>query len=107
MRRAQDWPWSSLRARVDGPPIAPWPVHPPAGWLRRVNAALSEGELSSPRASVSRGRPFGSDAWTAATAARLQLGGTLAPRGRPRKPLKDLSPRQRRRRNAEGGRKLG
>ena len=105
VRRAEDWRWSSLRPFADGPPIAPWPVARPAKWLQRVNGALSDADLSAVRTSVVRGRPFGSEAWTKATAARLRLKSTLAPRGRPRKPLKALSPRQRRRRKAERGRK--
>ena len=107
VRRAQDWRWSSVRPLADGPKIAAWPVQRPSGWLRRVNGEMTEAELSALRTSVSRGRPFGSAAWTRATAARLRLASTLAPRGRPRKPLKDLSTRQRRRRKAEERRKVG
>lgn len=37
------------------------------------------------RRSVARGQPYGSDDWRGGTAARLGLGSTLRPRGRPRK----------------------
>jgi putative transposase len=104
--RAQAWRWSSLRGgATGGPPMAPWPLERPRNWLALVNAAIDERQLSTLRASVTRGRPFGSERWVLAAAKRLQLMNTMAPRGRPRKPIEKLSPRQRRRRRAEGGQK--
>jgi putative transposase len=66
--RAEDWAWSSL-----------------PDWLARVNEPLSVGDLQRLRHAVARGRPFGDEAWTRATAERLGLGSCLRPRGRPRK----------------------
>jgi hypothetical protein len=50
-----------------------------------VNQAETAGELAALRTSLARGRPLGTPAWTAATAARLGLTNTLRPRGRPKK----------------------
>jgi putative transposase len=93
--QAEDWRWSSLWQRlatlppggigVDWPPLTPWPVDMPRNWLQRVNQAESQEELAALRTSLRRGRPFGSDAWTLATAERLGLISALHPRRRPRK----------------------
>jgi REP element-mobilizing transposase RayT len=54
-------------------------------WQGRFNEPLSAGDLQRLRHAVARGRPFGDEAWTRATAERLGLGSCLRPRGRPRK----------------------
>jgi len=100
VRRAQDWPWSSLSPHGSAPPLAEWPLDRPANWTALVNSSMDERELARVRTSIARGRPFGSDKWTGAIASRLRLTSSLAPRGRPRKPLAELSPRQKRRRAA-------
>jgi putative transposase len=58
----------------------------PADW----DAWLDEGPVDDATAerighSIARGTPYGSDAWVRRTAAKLNLGSTLRPRGRPRK----------------------
>jgi putative transposase len=53
-------------------------------WIEHVNRPQTEGELAGVRASVSRGRPYGDDAWAMQAAQRLDLGATMRPRGRPR-----------------------
>jgi putative transposase len=86
--QAEAWPWSSLRAKVDPravPVLDPGPVPRPRGWVARVNAPATEAELARLRESVNRGAPFGDPDWTRETAARLGLGASLRPRGRPRK----------------------
>ena len=97
VRRAQDWRWGSAARRVsttppgDGPPLSAWPVPEPPRWLEEVNRPPAPEALKRVRAAVVRGRPFGTDAWTERTAARLGLTSTLAPRGRPtRAPGSDL-----------------
>jgi len=105
VERAQDWPWSSLYQRLRGgtvPPLCEWPVDRPARWTRLVNDAPAEAELRRVRESVARDRPLGSAAWARRVAARLGLAQSLRPRGRPPKPLEQLSPRQRRRREQAG-----
>ena len=88
VQRAEDWRWGSLwrwRQPTDPTPVllSPWPVPRSPHWIDTVNAAMSEAELAAVRRSIQRGRPFGDDSWTAATAARLGLTSTLRPRGRP------------------------
>ena len=90
VRRAENWPWSSLSGRgadKEAPPFlrdGPCPL--PVDWADIVNAGQSEEELNRVRASVSRGTPFGDERWTIRAAARLSIESSLRPRGRPRKP---------------------
>ena len=89
--RARDWPWSSLAHRLstgDDPirgRLSPWPVRMPADWPSRVDRPQTEKELEAVRRSVSRGQPFGDEAWQLRTAKALRLESTFRERGRPRK----------------------
>jgi putative transposase len=94
VKRAEDWPWSSLAvwrmtpaqvAREDRPVLTNWPVDRPAGWLRLVNMPQSDAEEEALRRAVHRGRPFGTPTWEKQAATRLGLQSTLRPRGRPRR----------------------
>jgi len=89
VKRAEDWPFSSLRWATGLEPTPAW-VDPswlerPAGWLAAVNAEEDEAELAAVRQSVTRGTPFGQDAWVKQVAKLLGLESSLHPRGRPRK----------------------
>ena len=88
VRRADGWPWSSLRARSDEPWLAKWPMDQPRDWVRRVNRAQSPAEEAALARSIQRGTPFGDDRWTRRTAIRLGLQSTIRPRGRPKKTTK-------------------
>jgi putative transposase len=86
--RAEQWRWSSLWARQQGPPalravLSEWPVDRPRNWVRIVNEPLTEPELGRLEISLKRGRPFGQDRWTARTVARLGLQHTVRREGRP------------------------
>jgi putative transposase len=88
--RAEEWRWSGLWIRRRGSAeqqamVATWPVPEPERWLRTVNAPLNDRELAAVRASVNRGRPFGSESWTKRTAKALGLEHTFRRRGRPGK----------------------
>ena len=107
VKRAEDWQWSSLRRRCPPasgtkeatpsatpsptadadrkPLLTPLPIDLPADWVKRVNRPETSKELERLRTSVNRGRPFGGEAWTRRTVARLGLPATLRGRGRPRK----------------------
>lgn len=90
VRRAEAWEWSSLWQWTATNPqarswLAKWPVARPRRWVDWVNEPQTEPELAALRRSVVRGQPFGSEDWVQRTAARLELEGTLRPRGRPRK----------------------
>jgi len=87
--RAEDWRWSSLWRRVHGTaeerwPLSPWPLPRARDWTDLVNRAQTEAELEAIRRSVTRGQPYGSEAWTSKTAGRLGLESTMRRRGRPR-----------------------
>jgi len=55
--------------------------------MATVNRPMKETERQLVTASLERGRPLGSDAWTRRIADRLGLQFTLNPRGRPRNRL--------------------
>ena len=86
--RARDWTPSSLAARTGGDGqaaawLSPWPVDCPANWEARVDRPQDELALSALRASVTRGRPFGSDRWVQRTAKALGLEHTTRDPWRP------------------------
>jgi len=95
VRRAEDWPWSSLACRLAGGDVALRRLHPGSvplatDWLRLVNQPQSEVELEALRRSVARGSPYGSDGWVQALVQRLGLESTVRPRGRPRKQVTQI-----------------
>jgi len=85
---AAEWRWSSAaeRAALDDRTslLAPSPLPLPSPWLEWVDAPLTAAELASIRRCVKRDRPLGDESWTRDIAGRLDLLGTLRPRGRPR-----------------------
>ena len=89
--RAEQWPWCSV---ASDPPfriaVDPWPVERPANWLQIVNRPLHDDELEDLRRRLHRGQPFGTEAWTQATARRLGLTHTLRNPWRPRKTKTDV-----------------
>ena len=86
VRKASEWRWSSLAGMVsEEAPARRCPVSLPADWADHVDRGDEPDELAVLRNSVNRGTPFGGPRWVRATAARLGLGATLRPRGRPRK----------------------
>jgi putative transposase len=95
VRRAENWRWSSLYHRLQGPgdPITDLlhggPLALAADWARRVNEPQPEAELEALRRSVNRGQPFGSEGWQAKVARKLDLEHTFRPLGRPKKKGKD------------------
>jgi putative transposase len=95
VRRAQDWPWSSLANApgADGVRVqlTPWPVDRPRDWIARVNTALDKKTLARLHTSLARGRPFGDDQWLTRTVARLGLQATIRNPWRPRKPSPDAT----------------
>ena len=106
VRRAEAWRWCSVgwegtaaatgsptdATNLDVPPalaealrLAEWPVARPRGWAALVNERLPAKVAAKLQQSLARGRPFGADAWTLRTAAKLGLRNTVRPVGRPRK----------------------
>ena len=90
VRRAEDWPWSSLWRQEKGGEkarelLGEWPLPRPEDWAAWVNQAQSEAELKALRRSVVRGCPYGEAGWVKEAVAKLGLEITLRPRGRPKK----------------------
>ncbi len=85
VRRAEDWPWSSMVQTIAHPDADWCPVKLPKDWAEIVNRAETEEELAALRRSVNRERPFGEESWREDIAARLDLRSNLKPRGRPRR----------------------
>jgi putative transposase len=86
VKRAEEWPWSSLGAsdavreslatnvvRMDR-----------VEWLDWVNAPAGQ-ETTSLRQAIARGTPFGTADWTKRTAKDFGLEFTMRPRGRPKR----------------------
>lgn len=89
VKRAEDWRWSSLWARLHGSNelraiLAPGPIQFPRNWIERVNQPIRAKEWERLKVSLERGRPFGSDDWTDKIVRRLHLQNTVRPEGRPR-----------------------
>ena len=83
---AEDWPWSSLAQRArrrSTISLAEWPVTRPSDWSYLVQLDVVE-ETQELRRAVSRGSPYGPEAWQVLIARQLQLSSSLAPVGRPR-----------------------
>jgi putative transposase len=90
VRRAEQWPWSSLACRLAGGDepalrLHAGPVAMTDDWLRQVNEPQTEVEVEALRVSVARGRPYGSAGWVEKVVKQLGLQSTVQPRGRPRK----------------------
>ena len=92
VKRAEDWRWGSLHARLAGQGdarhalLAPWPVPMPDDWVAYVNATITAREQDRVRECIRRGAPLGEPAWTARIVDRLQLGHTQRREGRPKAP---------------------
>lgn len=88
VEQAEQWPWGSLNWRVRNR-IPEWLLEPPGGvpsdWRHRVNMPQTAAEETAVTSSVNRQRPYGSEQWVTATAARLGLEHSLRNRGRRRK----------------------
>jgi putative transposase len=88
VRRAEEWPWSSLHRRIsshaaDQVLLSSWPVDPPDDYVVWVNTPQSEQEVEAIRLSIARGRPFGGERWSDAMTERLSLQSAFRHRGRP------------------------
>ncbi len=88
VKKAQDFRWGSLYNWLGGDSpieLATWPIRRLPNWTKRVNKAMTKNEQDALTRSVTRGAPFGTQSWTAATVKRIGLESTIRPRGRPKK----------------------
>lgn len=63
VRKAEEWPWSSLHTREHGRDeqkklLSSWPVQPDRGYLAWVNTPPPKEEIAAIRYAVKRGRPY-------------------------------------------------
>jgi putative transposase len=97
VRRAEEWPWSSLGRGLSSPDtfvqLSPWPVERAANWTEKVNASLTQKEVEQIRLSVRRGRPFGRPSWVEKTAKTLGLQSSLRDPWRPNKAGAQIPPK--------------
>ncbi len=88
VKRAENWQWSSLWRRTQGPKqsqwLTDWPVIRPRQYTKWTNDPQTDTELVAIRQCVQRGRPFGREFWVQRMTRRLNLESTLRPRGRPK-----------------------
>jgi len=89
VKRAEDWPWSSLSRRLtcDGRNLlSPWPFPRPENWVDIVNGPFAVEELQRIRESSNRRAPYGTEEWTQLTAKQLGIESSIRPRNRPVRP---------------------
>jgi hypothetical protein len=84
VERADQWPWSSLCPDGKKPPLDAGPAPRGAGWVKTVNAPMTEAEGEAIRTSIHRNRPLGTESWVRAMAETLGLPSSLRAPGRPR-----------------------
>jgi len=88
---AEQWRWGSAWARRQRDAgVRLWLAELtdpalPRQWRAWVNKPQTDDEVAAIRHCIQRGAPYGSDRWVRSSAARLGLGTTLRPRGRPKK----------------------
>jgi putative transposase len=90
VKRAEEWPWSSVYARLYGNEnqkglLSPWPVPEPGKYLEWLNRSQPKKEVEGIRYAIKKSRPYGSEGWVSKAVAQFGLGNTMRNRGRPRK----------------------
>jgi putative transposase len=89
VRKAEDWPWSSVYARLYGNEkqkqlLSRWPVAEPKDYVRWLNHRQPKEEVENIRYALKRSRPYGSERWVSKAVARWGLENTMRNPGRPR-----------------------
>lgn len=88
VRRAQDWPWSSLgQSRLPRElqvALSDWPIKRPSDWVAWVNQAQTAREVEALHRCIREGRPYGGEKWLKQTMSKLGWREPGKP-GRPRK----------------------
>ena len=87
--KAEDWPWSSARARLRGKAqqkklLSPWPVAEPRPYREWLNQSPGKEEIENIRYAIKKSRPYGSEEWVAKAVGQFGLENTMRNRGRPR-----------------------
>lgn len=89
VKKAQNWPWSSLYRRKYGTDkekkiLSNWPTGVPNNYLKWVNTKIKNKETEAIKYSITRGKPYGDELWTNRIIKRLGLETTTRQRGRPK-----------------------
>ena len=90
VKRADDWPSSSVHARLYGDQsekglLSPWPVPEPGEYLKWLNRAQPKEEVEQIRQAIKRSKPYGSEGWVSKTVAQFGLENTVRDLWRPGK----------------------
>jgi len=90
VKRAEDWPWSSVYVRLKGEEgqkkmLTPWPVAEPKDYLRWLNHSQPKEEIENIRYAIRRSRPYGSERWVSRAVAQFGLENTMRNPWRPGK----------------------
>jgi putative transposase len=90
VEKAEDWPWSSVYARLYGNEkqkrlLSRWPVAEPRDYVVWLNHAQPKEEIENIRNALKRSRPYGSEPWMSKAVARFGLENTIRNPWRPGK----------------------
>ena len=89
VKRAEEWPWSSVHVRLYGNAeqknrLSPWPIPEPAHYGQWLNQSQPREEMEEIRKALARSRPYGSEKWVSRTVARFGLENSIRNPGRPK-----------------------
>ena len=90
VKRAEDWPWASVHARLYGNEkqkqmLSRWPMAEPRPYREWLNASPGKEEIANIRDAIKKSRPYGSKQWVANAVGKFGLENTLRNPGRPKK----------------------
>ena len=90
VKKAENWGFSSLARRLSRDTrkknlLSAWPISEPKDYLSFVNTPQSKEEEENIRASVIRGKPFGTDVWAVKMIKKFKLEATVRSPWRPKK----------------------
>jgi putative transposase len=89
VKKAEDWPWSSVHVRLCGNErqrkmLSPWPMGEPRHYREWLNQSQGKEELEKIRYAIKKSRPYGSEKWVSKAVTQFGLENTMRNRGRPR-----------------------
>ena len=90
VKRAEDWPWSSVHVRLYGDAeqrkiLSPWPTPEPGDYRKWLNHSQGREEIEKIREAITRSRPYGSEDWVSKAVGEFGLESSTRNRGRPKK----------------------
>ena len=90
VKKAEEWPWSSVHVRLYGKAeqkkmLSPWPTPEPADYVPGLNRSPGREEVEKIRYAIQRSRPYGSDKWVSNAVGKFGLKITMRNPGRPKK----------------------